>query len=259
MTSSFFWLIVIAVFVLMCKNPVFKGWIGEFIVNVYGWFALNHKKYRIIKNVTIASRDGTTQIDHIIVSRYGIFVIETKNMKGWIYGSESQRQWIQVIYGKKTRFMNPLHQNYGHIKALSDLLDVDEDHLHSIIAFVGNHTFKTPMPSNVKSGLGCFDYIKSRQQHVFDQEEVEEFIQAIRTNRKIPSRATERAHIAHVKTKQQEAKNPAFASESSAPHCPKCGRLMVLRTIKKGPHAGGQFWGCPDFPRCKGTRKITQD
>lgn len=243
MHSSYFWLVLIGLFALLCKNPSFKGWIGESIVNVYGWFALDHKEYHVLRDVTIATRDGTTQIDHIIVSRYGIFVIETKNMKGWIYGSETQRQWTQVIYRKKTKFMNPLHQNYGHIKALSELLGIDEEHIDSVIAFVGDHTFKTPMPGNVKSGLGCFDYIKSRLQHVFDQEEIEEIIQAIRTNRKIPGRATERDHIAHVKAKQQEAQNPAPAPESIEPHCPKCGRLMVLRRAKKGPHAGEQFWG----------------
>jgi len=205
--------------------------------------------------VTIATHDGTTQIDHIIVSRYGIFVIETKNMKGWIYGNEFQRQWTQVIYKKKSKFMNPLHQNYGHIKNLSELLGIDECDIDSIIAFVRDHTFKTPMPDNVTSGFGCFGYIKSSKQVVFSPEEVEEYVLAIKTNQKIPGRATEKAHIAHVKNKRQEAEKPY--SVSSDPHCPKCGNPMILRTTKKGPHAGEHFWGSPDFPRCRGTRKIS--
>jgi len=42
------------------------------------------------------------------------------------------------------------------------------------------------------------------------------------------------------------------ASDASAPACPKCGSPMVMRTAKKGPNAGGQFWGCPKYPACKG-------
>lgn len=33
--------------------------------------------------------------------------------------------------------------------------------------------------------------------------------------------------------------------------CPKCERQMVLRTASRGPNAGGQFWGCSGYPRCR--------
>ena len=41
---------------------------------------------------------------------------------------------------------------------------------------------------------------------------------------------------------------------SELPVCPKCGSPMALRTAKKGRNAGGQFWGCTTFPRCRGIR-----
>ncbi|MGR5279715.1 nuclease-related domain-containing protein, partial [Vibrio rotiferianus] len=87
--------------------------------------------------------------DHIVVSKYGIFVVETKNMKGWIFGSARQRQWTQKIYRHSSKFQNPLHQNYKHIKALETLLGCSEEHLHSVIVFIGDSTFKTEMPPNV--------------------------------------------------------------------------------------------------------------
>ncbi|MGB0991167.1 MAG: DUF2034 domain-containing protein [Akkermansiaceae bacterium] len=49
---------------------------------------------------------------------------------------------------------------------------------------------------------------------------------------------------------------PTESTEDSAPLCPRCGALMVMRTAKKGPNAGNQFWGCPSFPNCRSTREI---
>lgn len=99
---------------------------------------LNKQVYRALKNVTIATSNGTTQIDHVIVSKYGVFVIETKNFQGWIFGAENQAQWTQSLPGgRKFRFQNPLHQNYRHIKALSDFLGLSENHFHSVVMFWG--------------------------------------------------------------------------------------------------------------------------
>ena len=99
--------------------------------------------------MTLPTEDGTTQIDHIIVSKYGIFVVETKNMNGWIFGSERQKMWTQQIYRHKTKFQNPLHQNYKHVKTLENALDIEPEKIVSVIVFVGEATFKTSMPANV--------------------------------------------------------------------------------------------------------------
>jgi len=104
----------------------FKGWVGEAQGSLAAKIRLDSQIYRSIKNVTIPTANGTTQIDHVIVSKYGIFVVETKNIKGWIYGDEKQAQWTQVLYGKKCHFQNPLRQNYRHTKALSEFLGIVE-------------------------------------------------------------------------------------------------------------------------------------
>ena len=50
--------------------------------------------YTILHDLMVADSNGrTTQIDHIVVSRYGLFVIETKCFKGWIFGDEKSRVW----------------------------------------------------------------------------------------------------------------------------------------------------------------------
>ncbi len=62
----------------------FKGWIGETQGAIAHALLLDGKVYRSINNVTIPTASGTTQTDHVIVSPFGIFVVEAKNMKGWI-------------------------------------------------------------------------------------------------------------------------------------------------------------------------------
>lgn len=68
--------------------------------------------------MTLDTPDGTTQIDHVFLSPFGVFVLETKNMRGWIFGSENQAQWTQQIFKQRFKFQNPTRQNYKHLKAL---------------------------------------------------------------------------------------------------------------------------------------------
>ncbi len=106
--------------------------------------------WHLMNNVTLPSAEGTTQIDHVLVSRYGIFVIETKDYSGWIFGDARAEQWTQVIYKKKSRFQNPLRQNYKHIKTVQALLDfLPPDQVHGVVVFTGNAEFKTKRPEDV--------------------------------------------------------------------------------------------------------------
>jgi hypothetical protein len=116
--GTLWYLIPLAILVGLLKSPWFKGVVGEFVVNLSARLMLDKEVYHLIKNVTLPTDNGSTQIDHIIVSVYGIFVVETKNMKGWIFGSPNQKTWTQKIYKLSSKFQNPLHQNYKHVKEL---------------------------------------------------------------------------------------------------------------------------------------------
>jgi hypothetical protein len=81
---------------------------------------LDPSTYLILNNIILSSTGNTsvTQIDHIVVSRYGIFCIETKSTTGWIFGSTDQQFWTKVFYKKRYTLANPIRQNYCHIKAI---------------------------------------------------------------------------------------------------------------------------------------------
>lgn len=236
------WLLPAIVILTLFKTPWFKGLAGETAVKLVAKLRLPADTYHSINNVTLPTSDGTTQIDHIFVSRFGVFVIETKNMKGWIFGAEHQAQWTQKIFKKSFRFQNPLRQNYKHVKALEALLEIPADAIHSVIVFTGESTFKTPMPDNVCRGVGYISYIKSFRTPVFSEREVQKIVAHIQSGRLEPNRATHRRHVQQLKTR---------VAETAERQCPKCGSAMLLRTAKRGAHAGNQFWGCSAFPKCR--------
>lgn len=248
MISNFWYLIPLLIFVAIIKSAWFKGVFGEWQVNQLIKFFLNKNEYHLIKDVTLPTEDGTTQIDHIIVSKFGIFVVETKNMKGWIFGGANQKQWTQKIYKHTSKFQNPLHQNFKHVKTLEACLKTKKEGVFSVIIFIGDSIFKTKMPDNVTFARGGIEYIKSQKEVVFSNDEIANFITQIESGRLERGFKTNRQHVKHVKAIIEE--------KSGLSSCSKCGSDMVLRKANKGKNAGNEFWGCSAFPKCRNIAEI---
>ncbi|EKS7870423.1 nuclease-related domain-containing protein (plasmid) [Bacillus cereus] len=103
--------------------PKWKGKAGEKLVKRI-LSKLDPKSYFVLHNVTVYTEYGdTTQIDHLVIAETGVFVVETKNYEGWIYGSEKAARWTQGIFRKKSSFQNPFRQNYKHIKAIEWVME----------------------------------------------------------------------------------------------------------------------------------------
>jgi restriction system protein len=197
--------------------------------------------YQRFHDVIVPSRNGTSQIDHILVSQYGLFIVETKNLGGWIFGSEENQKWTQSLYGQKYQFQNPLRQAYRQKKVLSEFLEIDEATINIVVLFVGDCKFKTSMPSNViKSGIGS--YIKKFRGVVLSPEQVDKITATL--NRHISESGLTKKD--HLKSLHQRHNSPGI--------CPKCGSAMVERKVKKGSNAGSTFLGCGGFPKCRYTK-----
>ncbi|MDZ7693639.1 MAG: NERD domain-containing protein [Balneolaceae bacterium] len=229
----------------MRKNilSLFRGWIGEKKTIYYLWLSLNSKVYRRFHDVIIPSGNGTTQIDHLLVSPYGLFIVETKNKKGWIFGSKAQKSWTQSLYGNNYSFQNPTRQTFRQKKILSEFFGVNESTVHTIIYFVGNCKFKTELPDNViRSRLG--KYIKQFKDRVLSPEEVDRVVGEIEYYVS-ESSLTTRDHVQSL-----------CERHNSTTVCPKCGSNLVERTAKKGPNAGAKFLGCRNLPKCQFTKDM---
>lgn len=242
------WILPVLFVIALFKTSWFKGLLGETLVKLSARLRLPAETYHAIHNVTLPTPDGTTQIDHIFVSRFGIFVVETKNMKGWIFGGVDHAQWTQKLFKQSFKFQNPLRQNYKHTKALEAELGVPANTIHSVIVFAGESEFKTPMPANVTQGGAYINYIKSFNTPVFSGSQVQQLVKQIQANRLEPTRQTHKQHVQQLKSR---------ADASVERKCPKCGSIMVLRTAKRGGSAGSQFWGCSAYPKCKVMQNIS--
>ncbi len=230
----------------MSLKSCIKGWLGELQSTFAKKIALDSKIYTDINNVTIPSDRGTTQIDHVIASRYGIFVVETKNMDGWIFGDEKSPQWTQGLFGKKYRFQNPLRQNYRHTKALSELLGIGHEKFISVVMFWGDCQFKTPLPRNVLN-RGYTAFIKSHRTILLSEQEVIEIVDRLRNGMLSKSWSTNRTHVAALKERH-----------SNTTTCPKCGSSLAIRTAKSGINAGSRLYGCTKYPACRYAKPFNQ-
>jgi restriction system protein len=235
---------VLAAIIAIFRLPVVKGWFGEAQGALAKHLLLDKEIYTTLNNVTIPTANGTTQIDHIVVSRHGIFVIETKNMKGWIFGDEKSAQWTQNVFGRRYPFQNPLHQNYRHIHALAEFLQLPDDRFHSVVMFWGNAELKTPLPDNVLT-RGYTSYLKRKQAVLFSDDEVKAIVEAVQSGMLPKTLATHREHVASLKARHE-----------STTTCPRCGNALALRTTKSGANAGKQFYGCSTFPACRYMRGL---
>jgi hypothetical protein len=222
-----------------------KGDIGESRISILNESGLDENHIGL-DNILIPLPDGgTTQIDHIVVSPYGLYIIETKNMGGWIYGNEYDSQWTQVLYKQKYTFQNPLRQNYKHCQVIASALNLDNSLVHSVIVFIGDSEIKTPLPANVcNGGTAYLNYIKQPREARIPLPELPRLIAAIQKLRLENSAENCTRHIAYIEQIRIE------------PRCPRCGGKMEKRIAQNGPHAGKAFYGCSKYPRCHGTRPI---
>ena len=242
-------LVPLAILAGFIKSPWWKGKVGEWQVNTAAKLLLKSGDYILLKDVTLpVSETETTQIDHIIVSRYGVFVVETKNYDGAIYGTEKQKMWTQALNKhSKFKFQNPLRQNYKHTECLRTYLELPCEAIFSVIVFVGNADFKTVMPKNVTKQGSYIDYIKSKTDLVLSHDEVAKVVKQIESSRCERGLKTDREHIQRLNDRHQSKSDDS---------CQKCGSGMVVRSVKKGANAGRQFLGCSSFPKCRARRAI---
>ena len=152
--------------------------------------------YHLMNNVTLRMKDGMTQIDHVLVSKYGVFVIETKDYKGWIFADAKQSNWTQVLFKRKFRFQNPIFQNYRHIRAIQDSLDfLPGNAIKSAVIFTGEAEFKTDIPAGVFSIARFIDHVKDQTEEILSLNRVQFCVGRLESNRLAITRKTDVEHV----------------------------------------------------------------
>lgn len=183
----------------------------------------------------------TTQLDHVVVSNYGIFVIETKNYQGWIIGNEFDDYWTQVIFKRKEKLHNPIKQNYGHIQALKDALsEYAGANYISIVAFTTKADLKVKANTDVVYTVNLPKTIRKYSNET-TSDSVKEQIYEKLLSLNIDNKENRKAHVQAINSNLADKHKKVDANT-----CPKCGGGLVLR---KGKY--GQFKGCDNYPKCR--------
>ena len=225
-------------------------------VGEYGEFAsdrvLNNRALtdmcylRTVKNVYVEKNGSTTEIDLIAVTEKGVFVIESKNYSGWIFGDINQIKWTQSLQGgEKNHFYNPIKQNEGHIRKLAEYLTEPMEKIYSVIVFSDRCTLKK-VPENTEHVkiikredlLWLMKAFFKQKSTVYSREKVDAIYEKLS---QLADRSEEekQAHIEEVKGLQEGT------------ICPLCKKTLVYRNGKYG-----DFYGCSGYPNCKYTRKV---
>lgn len=245
--------LVITLIYLKIKSPEIKGMMGERQVN--NALQKLHEDYTVFADLYLPNGNGgTVQVDHIVTSPYGIFVIETKNYRGWIFGQEDKPNWTQVIYKRKEKLYNPIWQNSGHVKALKRYIENDHIAVHSIIVFTTRSTLK--MKDNFRSArvIQTPQLIRTLREQTLptipysDVEKINQALQTLVITDKQEKKLTKKRHIGDAKEKQR-GRLQRIRTDNSGLSCPKCNGTL---TKKSGKY--GEFYGCSNFPKCQFTK-----
>lgn len=240
MNFWYLWVLIIVIGILDLFKPRIKGYFGEKSVEFF-LSKLDKSKYKVINNIMLQVGNKTTQLDHVVISNYGIFVIETKNYSGWIIGNEFDDYWKQVIYKRKEKLYNPIKQNYGHIQALKELLrEFPEVNYISIVAFTTKAELKVTSKTDVVYTVKLIKTInKYKNESITDSTKEQIYTKLMSLN--IDSDKNRKTHVKAIHTNLTDKNNKINNNV-----CPRCGGQLVLRNGKYGP-----FKGCSNYPRCR--------
>ncbi len=239
-----FLLLFVVTVVTIIRLPAIRGKQGEAVVAMR-LKELPKSEYAVFNNLLIQRGEYSSQIDHVVVSEYGIFVIETKNYKGWIYGGEYSEHWTQNIWGNKYQLYNPILQNQGHVNALKYYLNRRDLPLFPVVTFSSRANVMVRTKENpVLYYFDIKDFILSKKNVLLSDADKQAVVQMLSRLPKF-TRKDGRKHA-------QQVRYRTFKSQMAVCNlkCPKCGGNLVQRTGKYG-----SFHGCSNYPNCKFTTK----
>lgn len=205
---------------------------------------------------------GTSEIDLIMVSEYGVFVIESKNYGGVIKGNSVNQKWVQTFNNKSEfKFYNPILQNKSHIAALDNYLDLNIPNLyHSYVVFGDRCELslqRVPIKHNVVKTVDLVSNITNymkKNRKMLTQSQIVKIDNNLRTTVNVELKVKKK-HIETIKNNKAYHSKPKKKTKTTNQVCPLCKSKLVVRVSSRGPGKQNKFYGCSNYPNCKFTKK----
>lgn len=243
-SSPWYWVIlglcILVSFICLKYGSKITGWFGE------KWTkdaldSLDKDKYIVLNDIMIKTKDFTHQIDHIVLSKYGIFVIETKQYNGYITGNKYDKKWVCHYKNKQELlYTNPIRQNYGHVMAICELLNISKDKVFNIVCIPSAAKLNITHDGELTRMDNLASKIKSYDKEIINNiDEIKDII--LKNN--ITDSKERQAHIDRLKE--------LYKDNYDVNTCPRCGNKLIEKNGKYG-----KFLGCSDYPKCDYTRNI---
>lgn len=251
-----------------------KGRLGEFYTYKYLKSLSGYKRY--LFNLYLPKSNGeTTELDVILLHESGIYVFESKNYSGWIFGSESQQYWTQTLpagrgRSQKNRFYNPVLQNKGHLKWLQTYLADQTLPFYSYIVFSDRCRLKNiTLTSGKHYVVNRYNLFAAIQHNAakagiqLSPDKIDELFGKLYPLTQIDE-AKKMIHVRDIQKRTQECLSQNFSAAVAAPNaerliCPRCGGRLVTRIASRGKHQGKKFLGCSNYPRCRYVKDLPDE
>ncbi len=247
MESLLFIVLLVAIIAFLFFRPSLANRKGKRGEKAAAWYLHRLPSgYVVYSDIMLQTNYGTTQIDHLVISPYGVFVIEVKNMQGIISGHETSESWTQNIYGHRYDMRNPVKQNLAHIIALKSVFKgLAKIPYVSIVAFGHGASINVTVDNAAIIYIGeLAQYIRQYGIVYLDREGVSKYCAAIEAAN-INDDDLRKSHVSNVRNYVRD-RELTIANG----HCPQCGGELVLREGKYG-----RFYGCSNYPHCRFTYK----
>lgn len=232
--------LLLALFIVFIRTSKGKGWWGEQRVKLVLGRTKRGRRYVLNGMIIQFDHGGTTEIDHVVVNPRGVFVIETKNRAGKIYGTEEAEEWVQVLAGGKVRnkMRNPLLQNGAHVRHVSHVL-AERIHVTSAVVFVQGN-IQHIESSDVYTLRGLRRLLRRGPDRLSQRDMERLYVRLTDADRS--DEISHRRHVQNIRDMQAKVEDGI---------CPRCGKPLVER------YGGDRtFFVCSGAPKCKFSRAV---
>lgn len=160
--------------------------------------SLDRRRFTQFHGIIVPTGGGTEALDHVLVSRHGVFVIVSEHRPGSLKGGESQERWTQKRFGRVRRWPNPLYRAKLQMETLQKILAIPRDRFHLVVALSGQDKVPADLPRQVLAVDRLVPFLESQAEQRLTPEQADRAVKALGESRLGAAKTMSRTAIARL-------------------------------------------------------------